>query len=199
MELLWQWQQCSLIYAYNIIYLSCCTSTRLRIFLIWLACPRFSLQWLKEIQTRGDGSYVEMGGKIYKLIKNETTLVETEEGAYLNKLIIPSVKGDDAGVYMCVGINHGGGSDIRKAQLRVINQPGRNCTRLNYCLSNSHISSSSKVWILNNILISDRRYAHRKCGWGILEIQGAKTFTNNYAESGQRAGCAPQVLVRVRC
>ena len=51
-------------------------------------------------------------------------LVETEEGAYLNKLVIPNVRMEDAGVYVCLGYNQGGGSDIREALLTVIKPTG---------------------------------------------------------------------------
>lgn len=59
------------------------------------------------------------------MIKNETMLVETDEGAYLNKLVIPNVRMDDAGVYVCLGLNQRGGSDIREARLTVIRPPGK--------------------------------------------------------------------------
>lgn len=54
------------------------------------------------------------------VVKDETTVVETEAGTYLNTLYIESVSYDDSGMYLCMGINVRGGSDKREAYITVI-------------------------------------------------------------------------------
>ncbi|XP_067929017.1 fibroblast growth factor receptor-like 1 [Watersipora subatra] len=81
---------------------------------------RPTIMWLK--QTYSAQYSVEIHNKKYNIIKNETMRVK-DEGIYLNVLRIPSVRMDDAGVYVCLGINTGGGSDKREAVLTVINGP----------------------------------------------------------------------------
>lgn len=76
------------------------------------------------------GSTVEIQNKHYKRIKNDSSVVETEEGTYLNRLVIPNVRMEDAGVYVCLGLNQGGGSDIREALLTVTHSPGNTTGRL---------------------------------------------------------------------
>ena len=61
-----------------------------------------------------------VNGRHYILVKNETTVIETDSGTYLNTLAINAVTYDDAGMYVCLGINQRGGSDMREAFLKVV-------------------------------------------------------------------------------
>lgn len=74
---------------------------------------------------------INIRDKSYILIKNETQQIESEDDAYMNRLIIPNVGAPDQGIYACVGMDKRGNLDMREARLVVIAGPSKHL--INYC------------------------------------------------------------------
>lgn len=77
---------------------------------------------MREVPTPREGS-TTIDNKHYVMARDENSVDEIEPGTYLNTLYIDKVTYADEGVYICSGINQRGGSDIRRAYIKVV--PGR--------------------------------------------------------------------------
>lgn len=79
------------------------------------------IQWLKRVEYGAEGRYnstIDVGGQKFVVLPTGDVW-SRPDGSYLNKLLIPRARQDDAGMYICLGANTMGYS-FRSAFLTVL-------------------------------------------------------------------------------
>ncbi|XP_036777349.2 fibroblast growth factor receptor-like 1 isoform X2 [Manis pentadactyla] len=82
------------------------------------------IQWLKRVEYGAEGRYnstIDVGGQKFVVLPTGDVW-SRPDGSYLNKLLIPRARQDDAGMYICLGANTMGYS-FRSAFLTVLPDP----------------------------------------------------------------------------